>query len=89
MLDLSRADLEEIATALADQTDEHRGLAEPETGETVFWTVDTGVDGEHPWYSSRQPRAQRRALTSLTDITADQPPRSRPKPSEHPNPDLR
>jgi hypothetical protein len=84
MLDLSRADLEEIATALADQTDEHRGLADPETGETVFCTVDTGVDGEHPWYSSR--RARR---TSLTDITADQLRRSRPKPSEHPNPDLR
>lgn len=48
VLDLSRFDLEEIATALADQTDyEHRWLVDPKTGETVFWTVDTGIDGEN------------------------------------------
>jgi len=49
MLDLGRIDVEEIATALADQTDyEHRWLIDPRTGEVVFWTSDTGIDGENP-----------------------------------------
>ncbi|WP_446220486.1 UPF0158 family protein [Micromonospora sp. IBHARD004] len=49
MLALSRFDLEEIATALADQTDyEHRWLINPQTGEIVFWTADLGVDGRAP-----------------------------------------
>jgi hypothetical protein len=47
VLDLSSLDLEEIAAALADQTDyEHRWLINTETGEIVFWTSDTGVDGQ-------------------------------------------
>ena len=49
MLDLSSIDLEEIANALADQTDyEHRWLISPQTGEIVFWTADTGIDGQTP-----------------------------------------
>ena len=49
MFDLSSLDLEEIATALADQTDyEHRWLINPQTGEVVFWTSDTGIDGQTP-----------------------------------------
>jgi hypothetical protein len=49
VLDLSGLDLEEIATALADQTDyEHRWLISPETGEVVFWTSDTGIDSRTP-----------------------------------------
>jgi hypothetical protein len=49
MLELSDVDLDEIAIALEDQTDdEHRWLIDPETGETVFWTVDGGVDGLTP-----------------------------------------
>jgi hypothetical protein len=49
VVDLSSIDLEEIATALADQTDyEHRWLINPETGEVVFWTSDTGIDGPDP-----------------------------------------
>lgn len=49
MFDLARIDVEEIATALADQTDyEHRWLLDPRTGQVVFWTSDTGVDGENP-----------------------------------------
>jgi Uncharacterised protein family (UPF0158) len=49
MLDLNAIDVEEIATALADQTDdEHRWLIEPRTGEIAFWTSDTGIDGENP-----------------------------------------
>jgi hypothetical protein len=45
VLNLSSLDLEEIATALADQTDyEHRWLFNPTTGEVVFWTSDTGID---------------------------------------------
>ncbi len=49
MLDLDRLDLEEIATALADQDDyEHRWLIDPQTGEIAFWTADTGIDGQTP-----------------------------------------
>ena len=49
MLDLSGIDVEEIATALADQTDyEHRWLIDPRTGQVAFWTSDTGLDGENP-----------------------------------------
>jgi hypothetical protein len=49
MLDLSRIDVGEIATALADQTDyEHRWLIDPRTGQVAFWTSDTGIDGQNP-----------------------------------------
>ena len=49
MLDLSGLDLEEIATALADQTDyEHRWLIDPRSGDIVFWTADCGIDGHNP-----------------------------------------
>jgi hypothetical protein len=49
MLDLAMIDVDEIAMALADQTDyEHRWLVDPKTGEVVFWTSDTGIDGENP-----------------------------------------
>jgi hypothetical protein len=49
VLDLNSIDLEEITTALADQTDyEHRWLINPQTGEVVFWTSDTGIDGRTP-----------------------------------------
>ena len=49
MLDLAKLDLDEIATALADQTDyEHRWLINPQTGEIAFWSSDTGIDGQNP-----------------------------------------
>ncbi len=49
MLDVESIDIEEIATALADQTDyDHRWLIDPRTGEVAFWTSDTGIDGENP-----------------------------------------
>jgi len=49
MLDLDGIDVEEIAAALADQTDyEHRWLLDPGTGQVAFWTSDTGIDGENP-----------------------------------------
>jgi Uncharacterised protein family (UPF0158) len=49
VLDLSILDLEEIANALADQTDyDHRWLINPQTGEIAFWTSDTGIDGRTP-----------------------------------------
>lgn len=49
MLDLSGLALEEIATALADQTDyEHRWLINPRTGEIMFWTAHGGIDGDTP-----------------------------------------
>jgi hypothetical protein len=49
VLDLERFDLDEIAAALADQTDyEHRWLIDPRTGETVFWTSELGIDGQNP-----------------------------------------
>ena len=47
MSDLAGLDLEEIAIALADQSAyEHRWLLDPETGETLFWTRESGLDGE-------------------------------------------
>jgi Uncharacterised protein family (UPF0158) len=49
MLELSSIDLEEIANALADQTDyEHCWLINPDSGEIAFWTADTGIDGHTP-----------------------------------------
>ncbi len=49
MLELGGIDVEEIATALADQTDyEHRWLFDPRTGQVAFWTSDTGIDGQNP-----------------------------------------
>jgi hypothetical protein len=49
VFDLNGLDLEEIATALADQTDyEHRRSINPRTGEIVFWTADGGIDGNTP-----------------------------------------
>jgi hypothetical protein len=49
VLDLSSLDLGETANALADQTDyEHRRLINPQTGEVVFWTSGTGIDGQTP-----------------------------------------
>jgi Uncharacterised protein family (UPF0158) len=48
MLELSKLDLDEIATALSDQTDgERQWLIDPLTGEIKFWTADTGIDGQH------------------------------------------
>jgi Uncharacterised protein family (UPF0158) len=47
VLDLNSVDLEEIADALADQTDyEHLWLIDPQTGEIAFWTAETGIDGQ-------------------------------------------
>ncbi len=49
VLDLSSIDLEDIATALADQNDyDHHWLINPDTGEIAFWTSDTGIDGQQP-----------------------------------------
>ncbi|MET9318015.1 UPF0158 family protein [Kribbella sp. NPDC003505] len=49
MLDLAKLDVDEIATALSDQTDyEHRWLIDPNTGQIAFWTSDAGIDGENP-----------------------------------------
>lgn len=49
MLNLKDVDLGELAMALQDQeTYMHRWLINPATGELVFWTEDTGIDGENP-----------------------------------------
>jgi Uncharacterised protein family (UPF0158) len=49
MPDLSWLDLDEIATALADQTDyEYRWLINPQTGEIVVWPAEGGIDGNTP-----------------------------------------
>src|SRR5262249_42107643 len=49
VLDLNGLDLDDIAMALADQTDYgHRWLIDPTTGQLLLWTSDTGIDGEHP-----------------------------------------
>jgi hypothetical protein len=37
MIDLSAADLGDIATALADQSPEHRWLIDPATGAVSLW----------------------------------------------------
>jgi hypothetical protein len=49
VLDLDSLDLEEIASALADQVDyEHWWLIDPQTGGIAFWTADGGIDGQTP-----------------------------------------
>jgi hypothetical protein len=49
MLNPGSLDLEDVATALADQADyEHQWLIDPRTGAVVFWTEDTGIDGQNP-----------------------------------------
>jgi hypothetical protein len=49
VLNLASLNLDEIASALADQTDyEHQWLIDPQTGELAFWTADTGIDGQTP-----------------------------------------
>ncbi|MEV0805023.1 UPF0158 family protein [Micromonospora sp. NPDC050200] len=49
MRDPDDFDLEEIATALEDQSAyEHRWLIDPATGEVLFWTADGGIDGKTP-----------------------------------------
>jgi Uncharacterised protein family (UPF0158) len=48
VFDLTTLDLDEIATALADQTDyEHQWLINQQTGQIVLWTRDSGIDGQH------------------------------------------
>jgi hypothetical protein len=47
VLELGRVDLDEIAQALSDQTDnEHQWMLDPATGELHIWTSDTGLDGQ-------------------------------------------
>ncbi|MGC4749154.1 UPF0158 family protein [Micromonospora sp. DT201] len=47
MLDVRHLDLEEIATALQDQSAyEYRWLIDPASGEIVMWTADGGIDGK-------------------------------------------
>lgn len=47
MLDPSALDIELVASALADHTGaEHCWLVDPRSGDVVFWTSDTGIDGE-------------------------------------------
>jgi hypothetical protein len=50
VLDLGNLDLGGIADALADQFGgyEHLMLIDPQTGETVYWSADTGIDGNTP-----------------------------------------
>ncbi len=49
VLDLSSADLAEIANAPPDQADyEYRWLIDPDTGEIAFWASDTGLNGQGP-----------------------------------------
>src|SRR5215475_6518685 len=47
VLDPNALDIEEIAMALADQTDyEHRWLIDPRTGQLAYWNTETGIDGD-------------------------------------------
>jgi len=48
-LELTALELDEIATALPDQSDyERRLLINTTNGELVFWTQDIGIDGYQP-----------------------------------------
>jgi hypothetical protein len=49
MFELEQLEAEDIATALADQTDcERRWPIDPRTGKLEFWTSDLGIDGQKP-----------------------------------------
>ena len=49
MPDLSSFDLADIAFALASQDSyENAWLVNPDGGEIVYWTADTGIDGQTP-----------------------------------------
>ncbi len=49
VLSLARLDIDAIASALSDQTNyDYRWLVDPRTGEVVFWTEDTGINGQDP-----------------------------------------
>ena len=49
VLELTALELDEIATALPDQSDyERRLLINTTNGELVFWTQDIGIDGYQP-----------------------------------------
>jgi len=49
MFEPEALDLEQIGSALSDQTDyEHHWLVDPQTGEVVLWTSELGIDGENP-----------------------------------------
>jgi hypothetical protein len=49
MIELAVVDLDEIATALADQESfDHRWLLDPRTGQVTFWSRDLGIDGQSP-----------------------------------------
>jgi Uncharacterised protein family (UPF0158) len=49
VLELSSLDLGEIAYALSSQPDyENRFLINSRTGEIVFWSAETGIDGQTP-----------------------------------------
>jgi hypothetical protein len=48
VLELSKLDLAEIVLARDDREYyEHRWLIDPLTGEIVFWTSDSGIDGQN------------------------------------------
>jgi hypothetical protein len=48
VLELSKLDLDGIATALSDQNDDlHQWLIDPLSGDIVIWTADTGIDGNN------------------------------------------
>jgi hypothetical protein len=49
MLDLAGTNLDEIATALQDQTaHEYCWLIDPRTGEIKYWSEELGIDGQNP-----------------------------------------
>ncbi|MBM0238573.1 hypothetical protein JNW88_17990 [Micromonospora sp. ATA32] len=49
MLDVRHLDLEEIATALQNQSAyEYRWLIDPGSGQIMMWTADGGIDGKTP-----------------------------------------
>jgi hypothetical protein len=68
-LALSKLDLEEVAGALADQTDyEHRWLIDPETGEILYWTTRRRRGWRDAGRSRRARRGPDRPRTVLRPV---------------------
>jgi hypothetical protein len=87
VLDLRRIDLEELATALQDQSAyEHRWLINPMTGAIGFWTEELGVDGHTPVdldeldeivIEALPPRIWYRDMADFTEAVSDERARER------------
>ncbi len=94
MLELDAIDVEEIATALADQTDyEHRWLSESLQGKGAFRRFRTQLYEHHPdlistWQAVRDARARQRAVQRLVEQGLIGEDAAQRFTSDHPEPGL-